>query len=211
MIIKSIVSSIHDKVEQKHIDWLIATKKQMDIYRDLWHRIAVVLVTGDLTNASHVQYIKHVRATIEQAIWDNFKLFVWVESDWTTEMRKEKQNTYSEDERKYIFENMKPVDHAFVSFSNNEKRPYGSTQFLQPDVYLSHEEYYPNLVGADEVDERTKEWWWRFIVVQEEGKEELLWEMSRREWIGRSTTNTILSLFELYHDNPKYNLRLQRE
>jgi len=40
-----------------------------------------------------------------------------LEADVVTKMRKNKDNVYNEEERKYIMENIKGVDDTFISFS----------------------------------------------------------------------------------------------
>ena len=203
----SLKRSIHEWVGISEIKQLIETKNKIREIQSEWWKVAVLLVTGDLTNAAHVQYINTAKKAIVDILWEDAKLFVWVESDWTTRLRKNKDNVYSDIERKYIFWNLKSVDHSFISFSNGEKRPYWSTQYLQPDLLVSHEEYFPNMEWSEEVRGKTAEWWWGFHVVKNTDTLEDSGYKFRDE-LGRSTTNTIKQIFSLYLDNPKYNERL---
>ena len=203
--------SVHSWVTKEIIEQIVSTKDLITNLQWEGNKVAVLLVTGDVTNASHIQYINTAREAMLDILWDKSKLFVWVESDWTTEMRKHKRNIYSDIERRYIFHNLKGVDHAFISFSNNEKRPYWSTMFLYPDLLISHEEYFPDLEWFDDVSDRLETIWSQFHIVRyTDGViDELSW-MKFRDDLWRSTTNTIKQIFDLYIDNPKYNERLTR-
>ena len=71
-----------------------------------------------------------------------------VEADERTEARKNKKNVFSQEERKYIFENLKAVDKAYIEREHldeqtNDKRPCGIIQYLIPDVMVSHYEHLP--------------------------------------------------------------------
>lgn len=206
---RNLKKSIHDMVDEKTIEQIVATKSIISDLQDEWKKVAILLVTWDVTNASHIQYINTARKAMIDILWPDAKLFVWVESDWTTMMRKNKQNIYSDIERKYIFQNLKWVDHAFISFSNNEKRPYWSTIYLDPDLLISHEEYFPHMRWVDDVARKLKEQWSKFHVVRYDDTiaDEESW-IKFRENLDRSTTNTIKQIFALYSDNPKYNERL---
>jgi glycerol-3-phosphate cytidylyltransferase-like family protein len=65
---------------------------------------------------------------------------------------------FDQEERKYIFENLKVVDKAYIEFEhldeqNNDARPCGIIQYLAPDVMVSHEEHIP-LEDEKQVDDR---------------------------------------------------------
>jgi glycerol-3-phosphate cytidylyltransferase-like family protein len=89
-----------------------------------------------------------IHAKLRKELDKPFKLVVGLEADQRTQVRKNKTNVYNQEERKFIFQNMKPVDLAYIQFEHldeqtNDKRPAGIIQFLQPDVMISHQEHIP--------------------------------------------------------------------
>lgn len=194
------------QVSKKILDLLQTTKEEADKYREEWFKIAVLHITADLLHCWHVDYIKEVNRRLREVLWEPYKLFVWVESDVVSKNRKDKVNVYNEDERCFIMDNIKWVDKAFISFSNatensKEDRPYWVTKYLEPDILVSHEEYFPTKDMEDETRRKMQEIWWDFLCIKE--LERL--EVSLRDKLSRSTTNTIKQVLTLYKDNPKYN------
>jgi glycerol-3-phosphate cytidylyltransferase-like family protein len=57
-----------------------------------------------------------IRAKLRAKIKKPFKLVVGVEADTRTEARKGKQNVHSQEERRYMFNSLKAVDHAYIEF-----------------------------------------------------------------------------------------------
>lgn len=186
---------------------LQSVKERVEEQKDDGYIVAMVHLSWDLTHSAHIAYMNTIHKKLRKEIWKPFKLLVWVEADSRTEQRKNKKNVFSEEERKYIFENMKVVDKAYVEFEwideqNNDSRPAGIIQFLEPDVMISHEEHIP----AEEqqpVQERVRERWWELVVIWFEDQEHY-WIPDMRKLYERSTTNTIKSILQLYKDHPKY-------
>lgn len=169
--------------------------------------VALVHLSGDMMHSSHVQYMNTIRAKIRKELWRPFKLLVWVEADVCTQMRKWKKNVQSQEERAYMFWNLKGVDKAFIEFEwldeqINERRPAGIVQYLMPDVMVSHEEHIGD--STDMVRNQAKEKWIELVVVNYWDEKKYLWEESMRDKFWRSTTNTIKQVLTLYKDHPKY-------
>lgn len=183
------------------------TKPTIEKRKEDWYIVALVHLSWDMLTSSHVQYINTIRAKIRKELWRPFKLLVWVEADICTEIRKKKKNVQSQEERRYMFENLKWVDKAYIEFEGideqtNDKRPAWIVQYLMPNVMVSHEEH----IGSDEemVRQQAKQKWMEFVVVNYWDEKKYLWEESMREKFNRSTTNTIKQILTLYKDNPKY-------
>ena len=204
--------SIQPWISNRLVEWLQKTKEDIAIAKNEWNKVAVLHITADLLNSSHVQRINMAKAKLISLFWENVKLFVWVEADIVTTQRKNwKRNIYNEDERFYMLENMKSVDWAFISFSwaewdNKEQRPYGTTLFLEPDVLVLHEEYAPTAEDWVPIDTVMKQYWWSLLRITEAEKEGLLWEKSFRHELWRSTTNTISQILRMYKWNKKYDI-----
>lgn len=181
-------------------DWIV---KQQE---DGW-LVAVVHLSGDLLHSAHVQYLNTIHAKLRKELGRPFKLVVGVEADQRTEARKNKTNVYNQEERKLIFENLKPVDLAYIQFEHldeqtNDKRPAGIIQFLQPNVLVSHSEHIPP-EEVEQVQARMKAQWGDLVVV-EFWDQEKYWLIDARVIRERSTTNTIKQILQLYKDHPKY-------
>jgi len=201
--------SISPAISNSIMEQLEDTKSWIEKQREDWRVVALVHLSGDMLTSSHVQYMNTIRAKIRKEIWKPFKLLVWVEADVCTEARKKKKNVQSEEERRYMFENLKWVDKAYIEFESigeqsNDKRPAWIVQYLMPDVMVSHEEHIWD--SEPEVREQVKEKiWWELIVVNYWYEEKYLWEKSMREKFNRSTTNTIKQILQLYKGHPKYD------
>lgn len=195
-----------DTVKHELLQELMEIKQWIEYQKEDWWLVAVVHLSGDLTHSAHIAYMNTIRAKLRKELWRPFKLLVWVESDERTEERKNKKNVFSQEERKYIFGNMKAVDKAYIEFEHldeqtNEMRPCWIIQFLEPDIMVSHEEH---LMSDDEqVRERMKKQWWDLIVVKY-WDEDKYWVPSFRNKMQRSTTETIKQILALYKDHPKY-------
>ena len=199
-------SSRPDTVKKELLQELMEVKQWIDTQKEDWWLVAIVHLSWDLTHSSHVAYMNTIRAKLRKELWKPFKLLVGVESDERTEERKNKKNVFNEEERKYIFENIKAVDKAYIEFEHldeqtNEMRPCWIIQFLEPDIMVSHVEHIEN--EWEQIRNRMKQQWWDLIVV-EYGDEEKYWVPRFRELAQRSTTNTIKQILELYKDHPKY-------
>lgn len=174
----------------KHIQ---SAKDYADQHRED-NKIALVCITWDLTHVWHIDYIDQINNNLVKILWDQpYKLMVGVEADETSVLRKGKAPIYSEEERRIIFQALKGVDYAFISNSEQdwllpETRPYATTIYIDPDVFISHEEYYPTSTDifktVDKLDGR------KFLLMWDNKWEgELL-----RKKFDRSTSGTIKSI-----------------
>lgn len=199
--------SLWPDIKNRLLEELQSVKGWIEQQKDDGYVVALVHLSGDLTHSAHVAYMNTIHAKLRKEIGKPFKLLVWVEADVRTEQRKNKKNVFSEEERKYIFENMKVVDKAYIEFEwlneqNNDARPAWIIQYLEPDVMVSHEEHLPK-DEQEPVRERTKERWWELVVIGFEDQEKH-WIPDMRVKHERSTTNTIKQILQLYKDHPKY-------
>lgn len=199
--------SLWPDIKNRLLEELQSVKEWIEQQKDDWYVVALVHLSGDLTHSAHVAYMNTIHAKLRKEVCKPFKLLVGVEADVRTEQRKNKKNVFTEEERKYIFENMKVVDKAYIEFEwldeqNNDARPAWIIQFLEPDVMISHEEHLPK-DEQEPVRERTKERWWELVVIGFEDQEKL-WIPDMRVKHERSTTNTIRQILQLYKDHPKY-------
>ena len=196
-----------DTVSREILNELQWVKQRIEAQKEDWYIVAIVHLSWDLTHSAHIAYMNTIHKKLRKEVWKPFKLVVWVEADVRTEERKNKKNVFSEDERRYIFENLKVVDKAYIEFEwieeqNNNFRPAWIIQFLEPNVMVSHEEHIPR-EEQEQVRNRVKERWWELIVVNFEDQEKFgIPDM--RMLHERSTTNTIKSILQLYKDHPKY-------
>jgi len=204
---EKLAQSSPETVSEQLLEELQDVKERIEAQQEDGRLVTVVHLSGDLTHSAHVQYMNTIHAKLRKELNKPFKLVVWVEADHRTFVRKNKHNVYNEEERKLIFQNLKPVDLAYIQFEHideqtNDKRPAGIIQFLQPDILVSHAEHIPP-EDEEQVQERMLErdgklvviWYW---------DEEKLWIESMREKRQRSTTNTIKQILQLYKDHPKY-------
>lgn len=206
---------------QPSIDWditnqlleqLQSTKEWIEQQQSDGYMVAVVHLSGDLWHASHTQYLNTIRAKLRKEVWKPFKLLVGVESDLRTKERKWKDNVYSENERKYIVENLKAVDKCYIEFEwldeqNNNSRPAWIVRYLQPNIFTSHIEH----IGLDEemVREKAKENWIPYtVIINELDEHKYLWEESNRDKYQLSTTNIIRKIIKNFKWNSKYDIEL---
>lgn len=207
---ETLMSSLSDDISDDILDNLLETKVWVEEYQEDWWKVAIVHLSWDIMTSSHIQYIQTIIAKLrKENIWP-FKLLVWVEADTATEKRKEKVNIYSQEERRFMFENIKWVDRCYIEFEwleeqNNKYRPAWIVKYLKPDVMVSHIEH----IWEDEelVRQQCKQNWIdNLVVIKEWDEMKYLWEESMREKFNRSTTNTIRQIFELYRWNKKYDV-----
>jgi len=204
---EKLAQSSPETVSEQLLEELQDVKERIEAQQEDGRLVTVVHLSGDLTHSAHVQYMNTIHAKLRKELNRPFKLVVWVEADQRTQVRKNKTNVYNQEERKFIFQNLKPVDLAYIQFEHldeqtNDKRPAGIIQFLQPDVMISHQEHIP-LEEVEQVQERMKAQWGDLVVIWY-WDEEKLWIESMREKRQRSTTNTIKQILQLYKDHPKY-------
>jgi len=204
-----------EKKLQPSLDWDItnqlleqfqSTKERIEQQQSDGYMVAVVHLSGDLTHTAHIAYMNTIKKKLQE-LWKPCKLVVGVEADSRTEQRKNKKNVFGQEERKYIFENLKVVDKAYIEFEgideqNNEARPCGIIQYLAPDVLVSHQEYIP-IEDEKGIRERLQIIDSDLIVIQYDDQEKY-WEQDFRVTHQRSTTNTIKQILALYWDHPKY-------
>jgi glycerol-3-phosphate cytidylyltransferase-like family protein len=203
--------SMGSDISDQLLNELQDTKERIEKQKEDWYIVAVVHLSWDLTHSAHIAYMNTIRAKLRKEIPHTpFKLLVWVETDTRTIERKNKENIFKEQERKYIFENLKATDRCYIEFEwldeqNNQSRPAWIVQFLAPDVFVTHEEYVTP-EEEEQVRQQAKEKWIpNTVIINYWDEEKYLWEKSMREKFNRSTTNTIKQVFEQYHENPKYN------
>jgi len=172
-------------------------KRYAEERHEVADKVAIVCMTWDLTHVWHIDYIKEIRRRLQEKYWPWVKLMVGVEADIVSAIRKNKTPIYSQEERRIIFSHIKGVDHAYISFSDQswdipETRPYGSTIYIKPDVFVSHSEYYydPDVIRA--TVNKCKEHGMDFLLIEEDKRP----TTSYREQFNRSTTNTIKSILE---------------
>lgn len=190
---------------------LVDTKEVIDLWKDEWYVVAIVHLSWDMMHSSHVQYMNTIRAKLRKEIGKPFKLVVGVEADSRTESRKGKKNVQSQEERAYMFWNLKAVDHVYIEFEwideqTNDMRPAGIVQYLNPDVMVSHREHISRddeQIVASRVKEKIG---WSLVVVEEWDEQKYIGEESMRDKYNRSTTNTIIQILTLYSDHPKYKI-----
>lgn len=209
---KTLAKSNPSQVSKEILDLLQTTKEQVEQRKEEWYKIAVLHITADLLHCGHVSYIQEVNRKLREFLQTPYKLLVWVESDIVSKYRKDKINIYNDEERLYIMDNIKWVDKAFISFSNatensKEDRPYWVTKYLEPDVLVSHEEYFPTQELEEETKSKMQEIWGDFLCIKESERLEL----SIRDRIWRSTTSTIKQILETYKDHPKYKSFISSE
>lgn len=202
--------SLGDDITDQLLIQLQDTKEYREYQKEDWWLIALVHLSWDLTHSAHIAYMNTIKAKLRnQFPWQPCKLIVWVEADSRTLERKNKRNVFSEEERKYIFENMKEVDRCYIEFEgineqNNASRPAWIVQFLSPDIFVTHEEYVTK-EEEEQVRQQAKEKWIpHTVVINYWDEEKYLWEESMRSKFNRSTTNTVKQILQLYKDNPKY-------
>ena len=198
------IPSMWPDITNQLLEQLQDVKDWIEEQKEDGRLVAVVHLSGDVLHASHVQYMNTIHAKLRKELWQPFKLVVWVEADSRTLQRKKKHNVYNEEERKYMFENLKVVDKAYIEFEGldeqtNNKRPAWIIQYLAPDVMISHIEH----IWNDEQDVQSR-LDGKLIVVKEWDEQEYLGEESIRDKYNRSTTNTIKQIMRLYKDHPKY-------
>lgn len=202
--------SLGNDISDQLLNELQNTKDRIEKQREDGYIVAVVHLSWDLTHSAHIAYMNTIRAKLRKEIPHTpFKLLVWLEKDSRTAERKKKENIFKEEERKYIFENMKSVDKSYIEFEwldeqNNASRPAWIVQFLGPDIFVTHEEYVTK-EEEEQVRQQAKEKWIpHTVVINYWDEEKYLWEESMRSKFNRSTTNTIKQILQLYKDNPKY-------
>lgn len=200
--------SLSEWITDQLLDQLMDTKERIEKQREDGYIVAIVHLSGDMMTSSHVQYMNTIRAKVRKEINKPFKLLVWVEADTATEARKNKTNIQNQEERKYMFENLKGVDKSFIQFEgldeqNNASRPAWIVQYLWVDVFVSHSEHIQE--DEDQVRQQAKEKWIQHtVVINYWDEEKYLWEESMRSKFNRSTTNTVKQILQLYKDHPKY-------
>lgn len=201
-LLKSLWPDISDSI----LNELQDTKLWIEKQKEDWRVVAVVHLSWDLTHAAHIWYMNTIRKKLREEIWKPFKLLVWVEADSRTLERKWKKNIFSEQERKYIFENIKAVDKAYIEFESideqtNDKRPAWIIEFLSPDVMVTHEEHLPS-EDYDQVSNRVSQsFWWKLVVVNYLDEEKYFWE-SQRDKYNLSTTRIIKDILKNFKFPP---------
>lgn len=202
--------SLWNDITDQLLDELLDTKDWIEKQQTNWYSVALVHLSWDLMHSAHIQYMNVIKEKLKIKFWKKVKLLVWVEADSRTKQRKNKDNINSEQERKYMFENLKSVDKSYIEFEwvvgeNNEQRPAWIVKFLSPDVMVSHQEHINNFEEYLWVSRRMqKNNWWKVLVVNY-WDESLLWEDSIRKKFGVSTTKKIIKIFRQYKGNPKYD------
>ena len=200
---EKVISGISDEL----IADLIATKNRVMEQQRYLLPVALVHLSWDLTHSAHVQYIRTIIQRLREVYNYPAKLLVWVEADVCTEIRKQKSNIYDEQERKYIFENIKWVDKAYIQFEhptleqNNQSRPAEIVKYLSPDILISHEEHIPSH-EQEEVRQRCKKHLIDLLVIWFDDTE--YWQQTFRQTKNRSTTNTVKQIMTRYKWNPRY-------
>jgi hypothetical protein len=185
-------------------------KKQIEELKNQWYIVAIVHMTGDLTHAGHIEYIQTIRKKLAQRgiSDDKIKLFVWIEKDERTMKRKWKRPILDTETRKFTFENIKWVDWAYVwdlpfskeeyklqkqdklSWKRKTKHPSDLAIYLQPDIFIAHEEHINNKSKEDRVREKLNQVWVAFLPIYTKDTPELLWHNLRIEK-GITTTNIV--------------------
>lgn len=193
-------------VSESLLEELQSLKERIDKQKDDGYIVAVVHLSWDLTNTAHISLMNTIRKRVEE-LWKPCKIVVGVESDERTAVRKNKKNVFDQDERKYIFENMKSIDKAYIEFEyideqTNDKRPCWIIQYLEPNIMISHREHIPH-EEEQQVQERLQAIGSDLMVIEFDDNEKY-WEQNYRFTHDRSTTNTIKQILKLYKDHPKY-------
>lgn len=202
--------AIKGDVSDALLDQLVDTKDRIREQQNQGFKVGVVHLTGDMMHASHIQYMNSIKRKMEDKYWRKVKLLVGVEMDTRTKIRKEKENIDVEQERRYMFENLKSVDKAYVELSNvtkgeNEPKPAGVTKYLWADVFITHEEYINNMKDYLQVAREYKKAtnWQTMVIKYDEHKR--LWEESMSKKFWASTTKKLVKIFKEYKGNPKYD------
>lgn len=186
-------SMLNKKIIEAH-DSVNKASEINKIRQEEWKNTAVVCITWDMLHVWHVDYIQTIKSKLYRLFWET-KLMVWVENDYTSSIRKGKTPIYSQQERQAIFNALKPVDHAFISWSHQTKeekevRPYQSTIDIWPNILVSHEEYYPDEKSIKETVEKAMD---NNIVFMLIGYDEWL---NLRKKFNRSTSSTIEQIIQ---------------
>lgn len=185
------------QVDEQVLDSVEQARDYTKLQQDLWESVALVCVTWDLLHVWHIDYIHEIRRRLQDAFGDNVRLIVWVEADEVSKKRKNKTPIYSQEERRIMFENIKGVDHAFISFSDQswevpETRPYWSTIYISPNVLVSHEEYYTDPEVIKHTVNKCRQHGMEFLLIEEDKRP----TVSYRQQFNRSTTNTIKAILQ---------------
>lgn len=212
---KKLKPSLWPDVTQEHLMQLLETKDIIDMWKREWFIVWLVHLSWDVTHGSHLQYVNTIRAKMITRLWlldKQVKLIVGVESDSRTQMRKNKANIYNEQERAYIFGNLKAVDHSYIEFEwvvwpmQNEPKPAWIVKYLEPNYMISHQEHVDNLTDYIAMSKRMmKDNWGRVMVINYWDDQKYLGIESFRDKFNRSTTNTIRQIFNSYRWNAKYD------
>lgn len=203
--------SMGDDISYKLLEQLQNTKDRVLEQQEQGYKVALLHLSGDLMHSSHIQYMNTAKNKLEEKFGWKVKLLVWVEADSRTIQRKNKENINNEEERAYMFENLKSVDKAYIEFEGvigdwNEERPAGIVKFLAPDIMVSHQEHINNFWEYLWVCRRlAKNNWWKVVVINYWDEEKYLKEKSKRDEYKSSTTDKIRKIFSLYKWNQKYD------
>ena len=141
-------------------------KKRMDMNRklihQLWWVIAIVCTTGDLCLPWHINYIRTIRWKIKDKFdTDLVYLVVWLEDTERTVRRKWKNTILTNNERKYQWGSMKFIDDVFIRNVWDWLHPSDLMLYLQPDIWVSHQEHFTEFSQYMRVQRKFRKYtWW---------------------------------------------------
>ena len=182
------------EVEEYITEELIKIRSKILLEQQKWNKVAIVCLTWDLAHPGHINYIKTIREKIKRKFWLNngqLKLFVGLETAERTKKRKWKEPILSDEERKYQWQHIKGVDETFIWNISEDLYPSDLMLFLQPDFWVSHQEYFDRFWKYLRVSRKLKHWtFWKTKVVivwyNDPDKYLLEWNV-RRKWNLSST------------------------
>lgn len=185
----------HYIIEKYAKDELAWVKNYIEVLNKKWYKVWIVCMTWDFIHPWHIQYIK----TIREKIWlDNLKLFVWLEDEERTLRRKWKMPMLQNNLRRYLWNNIKWVDWVFVRNVEEWLHPSDLMLYLQPDFWISHEEYFDTIDKIEKVNKKFEEWThWKtkFVLIKNADIEKYLWiDLRKTYWL--SSTELIWRFIE---------------
>ena len=193
-------------VEEYITSELKKIKQKIEEEQAKWKKVAVVCMTGDLAHPAHIAYIKTAREKIKQKF--NLKdedlfLIVWLEDENRTQKRKWKRPILNNEERKYQWKHIKWVDEVFIRNVDEDLFPSDLILYLNPDFWISHEEYFDRFGKYLRVSRKLKYWtFWKTkaIIIGYKDPDKYLQEGDIRKKWDLSTTNIVRRILEKQSD-----------
>ena len=204
------------RLEDINLNQFKSIKEKINHFKNEWYITACVHLTGDLTHAGHVEYALAIKKKVADILWideDKVKLFVWLEDEKRTPLRKWKAPIYSNEERLIIWRNLKPVEDAYIwnlpyvkeehelqkqnklHWKRLTKHPSDLVIYLHPDVFVAHREHIDDEDKENRVREKLQTVWIETVIIEFDDVKKYLGRDLRQElWI--SSTNIMRKFVE---------------